>query len=244
MRDVPPQSGLIPAQQRRHALETTTRREGDSWDLNGNKKWILNATLADLNVIWARDEAHDQVNGLVVAKDTPGFTTEALPDKIALIMVQNALISLDDVEAAEEDRLQKAESLKDVAKVLKMTRAGIYWMAVGCARGAYEHALDYSKQREQFGRPIAGFQLVQDLLVRMLANVTSSTAMCVRLFQMQDAGVMRDKHASLAKTFCTMRMRATVGWARELLGGNGFLLEHNIGRFVADVEAIYSYEGT
>jgi len=225
-------------------LETTARREGDTWVLNGNKKWIGNATFADLNVIWARDEADDQVKGFVVAKDTPGFTTEALPDKIALRVVQNALIDLDDVEVAEDDRLQKAESFKDVAKVLKMTRAGVSWMAVGCARGAYEHALAYSKQREQFGRPIAGFQLVQDLLVRMLANVTSSTAICVRLSQLQDDGVMRDEHASLAKAFCTMRMRETVGWARELLGGNGILLEHNIGRFVADAEAIYSYEGT
>ena len=225
-------------------LVTTARREGDRWVLNGNKKWIGNATFADLNVIWARDEADDRVKGFVVAKDTPGFTTEALPDKIALRIVQNALITLDDVEVAEDDRLQKAESFKDVAKVLKMTRAGVSWMAVGCARGAYEHALAYSKEREQFGRPIAGFQLVQDLLVRMLANVTSSTAMCVRLSQLQDAGVMRDEHASLAKAFCTMRMRETVGWARELLGGNGILLEHNIGRFVADAEAIYSYEGT
>ena len=225
-------------------LETTARREGDRWLLHGNKKWIGNATFADLNIIWARDQADDRVKGFVVAKDTPGFTTEALPDKIALRVVQNALITLDGVEVAEDDRLQHAESFKDVAKVLKMTRAGVSWMAVGCARGAYEHALAYSKQREQFGRPIAGFQLVQDLLVRMLANVTSSTAMCVRLSQLQDAGVMRDEHASLAKAFCTMRMRETVGWARELLGGNGILLEHNIGRFVADAEAIYSYEGT
>ncbi len=117
-------------------------------------------------------------------------------------------------------------------------------MAVGCARGAYQHALAYAKQREQFGRPIAGFQLVQDLLVRMLANTTASAALCVRLSQMQDAGVAADEHASLAKAFCTVRMRETVGYARELMGGNGILLEHNVGRYVADAEAIYSYEGT
>jgi glutaryl-CoA dehydrogenase len=117
-------------------------------------------------------------------------------------------------------------------------------MATGCARGAYEHALRYTGQRQQFGRPIAGFQLVQDLLVRMLANVTASTGLCVRVSQLQDQGMLRDEHASLAKAFTTVRMRETVGWAREVLGGNGILLEHHVGRFVADAEAIYSYEGT
>jgi glutaryl-CoA dehydrogenase len=117
-------------------------------------------------------------------------------------------------------------------------------MAVGCGRGAYEHALAYAGQREQFGRPIAGFQLVQDLLVKMLANTTASATLCARLADMQAAGLAMDEHSALAKAFCTMRMRETVGWARELMGGNGILLEHNVGRFVADAEAIYSYEGT
>ena len=127
---------------------------------------------------------------------------------------------------------------------MKLTRAGVAWMAVGCARGAYRHALAYAGEREQFGRPIASFQLVQDLLVRMLANTTASATLCTRLSQLQDAGLAYDEHASLAKMFCTVRMRETVGYARELLGGNGILLEHNVGRFVADAEAIYSYEGT
>ncbi|MDQ1667188.1 MAG: glutaryl-CoA dehydrogenase, partial [Actinomycetota bacterium] len=116
--------------------------------------------------------------------------------------------------------------------------------ATGCARGAYEHALRYTLVREQFGRPIAGFQMVQDLLVKMLSNVTASTAMNVRASQLQVAGQLKDEHASLAKAFTTARMRETVGWAREVLGGNGILLEHHVGRFVADAEAIYSYEGT
>jgi glutaryl-CoA dehydrogenase len=125
-----------------------------------------------------------------------------------------------------------------------LTRAGVAWMAVGCARGAYENALAYAGRREQFGRPIAGFQLVQDLLVRMLANITASAALCARLSQLQDQGLARDEHSALAKAFCTVRMRETVGYARELMGGNGILLDHNVGRFVADAEAIYSYEGT
>ena len=128
--------------------------------------------------------------------------------------------------------------------MLRLTRAGVAWQATGCARGAYEHALAYAGQRQQFGRPIAGFQLVQDLLVRMLSNVTASACLCVRLSQLQDQGQAKDHHSAMAKAFCTVRMRETVGYARELLGGNGILLENQVGRFVADAEAIYSYEGT
>jgi glutaryl-CoA dehydrogenase len=225
-------------------LATTARRDGDAWVLAGHKKWIGNASFADLTVIWARDVDDGQVKGFVVEAGTPGFATENLQDKIALRVVQNALITLEDVRVPEANRLQAASSFRDTAEVLRMTRAGVAWMAVGCARGAYEHALAYACEREQFGRPIGGFQLVQDLLVRMLGNITASAALCARLSQLEAAGLARDEHASLAKAFCTVRMRETVGWARELLGGNGILLEHHVGRFVADAEAIYSYEGT
>jgi glutaryl-CoA dehydrogenase len=225
-------------------LTTTASRDGDSWVLRGQKNWIGNATFADLIVIWAKDTEDGQVKGFVVKQGTPGFSTQKLQDKIALRVVQNARITLDDVRVPETDRLQNARSFRDTAEVLRLTRAGVAWMAVGCGRGAYEHALAYAGQREQFGRPIAGFQLVQDLLVKMLANITASAALCARLADMQAAGLARDEHSALAKAFCTMRMRETVGWARELMGGNGILLEHNVGRFVADAEAIYSYEGT
>jgi glutaryl-CoA dehydrogenase len=225
-------------------LSTTARRDGDAWVLDGEKKWIGNASFADLVVIWARDTDDGQVKGFVVEKDTPGMTFELQRDKIALRVVQNATIRLDGVRVPEQNRLAEASSFRDTAKVLRLTRSGVAWMATGCARGAYEHALRYTGQRQQFGRPIAGFQLVQDLLVRMLANVTASTGLCVRVSQLQDQGLLRDEHASLAKAFTTVRMRETVGWAREVLGGNGILLEHHVGRFVADAEAIYSYEGT
>jgi glutaryl-CoA dehydrogenase len=225
-------------------LTTTARRDGDSWILNGQKKWIGNATFGDLTVVWAKDVDDGQVKGFVVANDTPGFSTTKLEDKIALRIVQNALITMTDVRVAETDRLQQANSFRDTAAVLRMTRAEVAWEAVGCARGAYDNALAYALAREQFGRPIAGFQLVQDLLVRMLGNITSSWALCARLSQLQDQGRADDRHSSLAKAWCTVRMRETVGYARELLGGNGILLEHNVGRFVADAEAIYSYEGT
>jgi glutaryl-CoA dehydrogenase len=225
-------------------LTTTARREGETWVLSGQKKWIGNATFSDVTVIWARDVADNQVKGFLVEKDTPGFRPEKIKDKIALRVVQNALITLEDCRVPEANRLQQAHSFKDVAAVLRMTRAGVAWEAVGCARGAYELALTYAQERQQFGRPIGRFQLVQDLLVRMLGNITASACMVMRLSQMQDAGIMSDEHASLAKAFCTVKMRETVGYARELLGGNGILLDHHVGRFVADAEAIYSYEGT
>src|SRR2546421_11386737 len=225
-------------------LTNTARREGESWVLNGQKKWIGNATFSDVTVIWARDVADNQGKGFLVEKGTPGFKPETLKDKIALRVVQNALITLEDCRVPESSRLQNANSFKDTAAVLRMTRAGVAWEAVGCARGAYEVALRYAQEREQFGRPIGRFQLVQDLLVRMLGNITASQCLVTRLSQMQDAGIMRDEHASLAKAYCTVKMRESVGYARELLGGNGILLDHQVGRFVADAEAIYSYEGT
>jgi len=225
-------------------LRTTARRDGDTWVLNGQKKWIGNGSFADLVIIWAQDEGTDRVLGFVVEKGTEGFSAVDLEGKIALRAVQNALITLEDVRVPEENRLQGANGFRDTATVLRMTRAGVAWSAVGCARGAYEHALRYATERTQFGKPIAGFQLVQDLLVRMLGNITASAALCARLSQLQDAGRMTDEQASLAKAFSTVRMRETVGWARELMGGNGILLEHNVGRYVADAEAIYSYEGT
>lgn len=225
-------------------LTTTCKREGDRWILNGQKKWIGNATFSDITIIWARDLDDNQVKGFIVKKENPGFKAEKMEDKMALRTVQNALITLTDCKVPEEDRLQNANSFKDTANVLRMTRAGVAWQAVGCGRGAYEVALKYTMERKQFGRPIAAFQLVQDLLVTMLGDLTAMQTLVYRLSQLQDSGTITDEHASLAKVFCTLRMRSIVDHARELFGGNGILLEYDIARFVADAEAIYSYEGT
>jgi alkylation response protein AidB-like acyl-CoA dehydrogenase len=226
-------------------LTTTAKREGDTWLLNGQKKWIGNSPWCDLTIIWARDLADNQVKGFIVEnKTTPGFTVEKIQNKIALRVVQNGLITLDNCRVPEENRLQADASFRDTAKVLRMTRAGVAWMSTGCGMGAFEHALTYAQTREQFGKPIASFQLVQDLLAKMIGNVTASQCMVVRLSQMQDEGRLKDYHASLAKAFCTVRTRETVAWARELLGGNGILLDHQVARFFADAEAMYSYEGT
>jgi glutaryl-CoA dehydrogenase len=225
-------------------LRTTARFADGAWILNGEKRWIGNATFADLIVVWARDVADNQVKGFVVPGDAAGFTATKIENKIALRIVQNADIVLTDVRVPEENRLQNANSFKDTAKVLRQTRSGVAWEAVGVMLAAYEIALSYAKDREQFGKPIGSFQLVQDLLVRMVGNLTGSLGMCVRLAQLQDAGQYRDEHSALAKAYCTTRMREVVGWARELLAGNGIVLDYNIGRFVADAEALYSYEGT
>jgi glutaryl-CoA dehydrogenase len=225
-------------------LRTTATFEDGAWTLNGEKRWIGNATFADLIVVWARDVADNQVKGFVVPGDAPGFTATKIENKIALRIVQNADIVLSGVRVPEEDRLQNADSFKDTAKVLRQTRSGVAWEAVGVMLAAYEIALEYATTREQFGRPIGSFQLVQDLLVRMVGNLTASLGMCVRLAQLQDAGRYRDEHSALAKAYCTTRMREVVGWARELLAGNGIVLDYDIGRFVADAEALYSYEGT
>jgi glutaryl-CoA dehydrogenase len=225
-------------------LTTTAKRNGDTWTLNGQKKWIGNATFADVLVIWARDVDDNEVKGFLLRKDTPGFEVKKMHDKMALRIVQNGLITLTDCKIQESDRLQHANSFKDTSEVLRMTRAGVAWQAVGCARGAYEHALDYTRKRKQFGRPIAAFQLIQNHLVEMLSNVTAMQTMVHRLSELQDQGLLKDEHASLAKVFCSLRTRDVVSKAREVMGGNGILLEYNVARFVADAEAIYSYEGT
>jgi glutaryl-CoA dehydrogenase len=229
-------------------LRTTARRDGDTWVLNGAKRWIGNGTFADLVVIWARDvtesETGGPVLGFVVERDTEGFTATKIEKKIALRIVQNADITLTDCRVPEANRLANANSFKDTSAVLRQTRGGVAWSAVGCQIGAYEAAVAYAATREQFGRPIGHFQLMQDLLSRMLGNITASLGMTVRVAQLQQAGVFRDEQAALAKSYCTSRLRETVAWARELLGGNGILLDYGVAKFFADAEALYSYEGT
>ncbi|MGF6482293.1 alkylation response protein AidB-like acyl-CoA dehydrogenase [Paraburkholderia sp. JPY419] len=226
-------------------LLTTAKREGDTWVLNGQKRWIGNAPWCDLSIIWARDVDDDQVKGFIVEnRTTPGFSVAKIERKVALRVVQNGVITMENCRVPEENRLQGGSTFRDTARVLRLTRQYVAWEAVGCSMGAYEHALKYAQTREQFGKPIASFQLVQDLLAKMLGNITASQCMVVRLAQLQDQGKLKDEHASLAKAFCTVRMRETVGWAREVLGGNGIVLDYSVARFMADSEALYSYEGT
>jgi glutaryl-CoA dehydrogenase len=225
-------------------LRTTARREGDRWILNGEKRWIGNATFADVVVVFAKDLADGQVKGFLVTTDTPGFRATKIEDKISLRSVQNADIVLTDVVVPESHRLPGIRSFRDVATVLRLTRCDVAWAAIGIAVGAYDAALTYAREREQFGKPIAAHQLVQDLLARCLGNITASIALCMQASALQDEGIQRDEHSALAKSFATSKMRETVGWAREILGGNGIVLDYGVAKFFADAEAIYSYEGT
>ncbi|WP_351237045.1 acyl-CoA dehydrogenase family protein [Streptomyces sp. NPDC002133] len=225
-------------------MRTTAKREGDTWTLNGAKKWIGNATFADYVVVFARDVDDNKVKAFVVEKGTPGFKPEKIEGKIALRIVQNAEITLTDVRVPEANRLQNIKGFRDIAEILRQTRSGVAWQALGVMIGAYELALDYAKQRIAFGRPIAKFQLVQDLLVKSLGNITASWGMLVQLARLQDQGIFRDEQSALAKEFVAARMRESVAWSREIFGGNGILLDYDIARFFADAEALYSYEGT
>jgi glutaryl-CoA dehydrogenase len=225
-------------------MRTTAKRDGDTWILNGAKKWIGNATFADYVIVWARDLDDNNVKGFVVEKGTPGFVAEKIEGKIAFRIVENAEITLTDVRVPESNRLQRINSFRDVAEILRATRGGVAWQALGVMIGAYELALAYSQERKQFGRPIARFQMVQDMLVKSLGNITASWGMLVQLARLQDAGIFQDEHSSLAKAFVTSRMREVVAWAREIFGGNGIVLGYDVARFFADAEAIYSFEGT
>ena len=226
-------------------LTTTAKREGDTWTINGQKKWIGNSTWCDISIIWARDVADNQVKAFIIEnKTTPGFKVEKIENKIGLKVVQNGVITMENCRVLEENRLQEDASFRDTARVLKMTRFMVGWEATGCAMGAYENALKYCQQRLQFGKPIGSFQLVQDLLAKMLANITASQCLVARMAQLQAEGKLTDAHAALAKAFTTAKCRETVAWARELLGGNGIAADYNVGRFFADAEALYSYEGT
>jgi glutaryl-CoA dehydrogenase len=230
-------------------LETTARRDGQEWVLDGAKRWIGNGTFADLVVVWARDvtpgsDTEGSVLGFVVEKGTPGFTATKMEGKLALRTVQNADLSFDAARVPEADRLQNARSFKDTNRVLRVTRGGVAWNAVGAMMGVYELARAYALERVQFGQPIASFQLIQDHLVTILGRLTASIAMAVRVAQLQDADHFRDDQAALAKRECTIALREAVARAREVLGGNGVLLENKVTRFFNDAEALYSYEGT
>jgi glutaryl-CoA dehydrogenase len=235
-----PLSGSDSAQ----GLRTVARRDGDNWVINGSKRWIGNGSISDITIVWAKDADDGQVKGFIVPTSTPGYSATRIENKQALRIVQNADIELENVIVPEANRLQGSTSFRDTAAVLRLTRAEVAWAAVGNSIGAYEAAVAYAGERIQFGKPIGGHQLVQELLAKSLGNITSSIGLVTRVSQMLDEGIQRDEHSALAKEFTTSRMRETVAWCRELLGGNGIVLEYGVMRFFADAEAIYSYEGT
>jgi len=235
-----PLSGSDTAQ----GLQTVARRDGDTWVINGAKRWIGNGSISDVTIIWARDEEDNQVKGFIVPTSTPGYSAKRIENKQALRIVQNADIVLKDVVVPEANRLQKSQSFRETAAVLRLTRAEVAWAAVGNSIGAYEAAVAYAKERVQFGKPIGSHQLVQELLAKSLGNITSSIGLVTRVSEMLDEGIQKDEHSALAKEYTTSRMRETVAWCRELFGGNGIVMDYGVIKFFADAEAIYSYEGT
>jgi glutaryl-CoA dehydrogenase len=226
------------------ALETTARRDGDTWTINGAKKWIGNGSIADVIVVWARDVADRQVKGFLVEQGTPGFLARKIEGKGSLRSVWQAEIELTNVQVDEVNRLPGANTFKDTGRVLAGTRNAVAWGALGHATAAYEIAAQYCGERTQFGKPLVSFQIVQDKLVKMLAEVCSMQLYCLRLGRLIEEGKLTDTIAAIAKMNNTRKARQVVAEARDLLGGNGILLDFHVIRHMADIEALHTYEGT
>jgi glutaryl-CoA dehydrogenase len=225
------------------ALETTARRDGEEYVIDGSKRWIGNASIADVIVVWARGE-NGRVQGFLIERGTPGYDAEVIEGKGSLRAIWQAQITLEEVRVPAENRLPRAESFKDTARVLAGTRSTCAWAALGHAVAAYETALTYAKRRHQFGRPLCSFQIVQDRLVRMLAEVTAMQLYCLQIGRLAQRGQLTDTVAGLAKLNNTRKAREVCAQARDMLGGNGLLLENHVIRHMADIEAIHTYEGT
>ena len=226
------------------SLETEARRDGDEYVINGAKRWIGNGTLADVVVLWARDAEDMQVKGFLVEKGTPGYDARAIQGKGSLRALWQADIDLTDIRVPAENKLPGANSFMDAAKVLKATRASCAWSALGHAVAGYDAALNYAMQRTQFGKPLARFQIVQEKLVRMLCEITTMQLYCARIGRLDESDAMSDTIAALGKLNNTVKAREVLAEARNLLGGNGILLDNHVIRHMADIEAIYTFEGT
>jgi glutaryl-CoA dehydrogenase len=231
------------------ALETSARRDGDHYVLNGAKRWIGNASIADVVVVWARDTDDGRVKAFVVEKQPDGrypdgYSTELITGKMGKRAVWQPDVLLRDVRVPADNKLAGAHSFRDATRVLTATRGGAAWESLGHAVAAYEIALDYATQRHQFGRPIASFQLVQHKLATMLAEITSMQLYCVRMAQLQEQGRFTGPMASLAKMNHAQKARQVCLDARDILGGNGLLIENHIARHLTDMEVVHTYEGT
>jgi glutaryl-CoA dehydrogenase len=226
------------------ALETRVRRDGDVYVIDGAKRWIGNGTIADVVVVWARSDEDGQVKGFLVETDSAGYEATVIAGKGAARSVWQADIRLDGIRVPAESRLPGAESFKDTGRVLTTTRSAVAWAALGHAVAAYDIALTYTKQRVQFGRPLCSFQIVQDRLVKMLAEVTAMQLYCLQLARLAEGGRLSDTIAGLAKMNNTRKARQVVADARDLLGGNGILLGNHVIRHQTDIEVLHTYEGT
>jgi glutaryl-CoA dehydrogenase len=232
-------------------METRARRVpgsaadgGDAWILNGAKRWIGNGTFCDYMLVWARDEADGAIRGFIVDAALPGVTRSRIENKIALRTVQNADIVFRDVQVAEADRFAGIGSFEDTNELLRGSRIMVAWQAVGQQLAAFDVARQHAVERQQFGRPLAKFQLIQQQLVTMLGNAVASMGMMVRIAQLQQEGTADMAQVALAKSYTSARMRETVAMGRSILGGNGIVTDYRMAKIFADAEAIYTYEGS
>ena len=227
-------------------VKARARKDGDGYILNGAKRWIGNASIADVLIIWARDETSGDFGGYVIEnpKDTEGVAIKDIWGKIGKRAVLNADIKLDEVYVPAENKLTHVNRFRDMARVLGLGRYGVAWEAAGVAAGAFELALKYSKEREQFGKPIAGFQLIQHKLVEMATEVTLMQTLCLQLSHLLNSGRISEGTLSMAKYNNARKARYVTQLARECLGGNGIVIDNHIARLMLDAEIIYTYEGT
>jgi glutaryl-CoA dehydrogenase len=231
------------------SLETTAVRTADGWTLRGTKKWIGNGASGGISFVWARvddpDAAeHGAVRCFLVEQTAPGYTGTVITGKVSLRGIHQAHIALDDVRLPADAVLPGTHSFKDASRVLFATRSGVAWSALGHATACYEAALAYAAERVQFGKPLAKFQMVQERLAQMLDELTAMQLYCRRLADLETSGGLRPTQASLAKFHNTRAARRIAATARDLLGGNGILLENGVMQHMADIEAIHTYEGT
>ncbi|SDG42823.1 acyl-CoA dehydrogenase family protein [Microbacterium sp. 77mftsu3.1] len=231
------------------SLETFARRDGDEWVLRGAKKWIGNGASGGITFVWARvddegDEHHGNVRCFLVEQDRPGYTGTVIGGKASLRGIHQAHIALDDVRVPTDAVLPGTRTFKDASTVLYATRSGVAWSALGHATACYEAALQYAQQRVQFGKPLARFQMVQERLAHMLEDLTAMQLYCRRLADLEASGGLRPTQASLAKFHNTRAARRVAATARDMLGGNGILLENGVMQHMSDIEAIHTYEGT
>ncbi|HEY3726515.1 MAG TPA: acyl-CoA dehydrogenase family protein [Solirubrobacteraceae bacterium] len=227
------------------SLETSAQRDGNEYVLNGAKRWIGNASFADVTVVWARDEREGEVGAYLVPKGTPGFDpSHVITGKMGKRAVWQAEISLNDVRVPAANRLEHADSFTDAVRVLSQTRGGAAWECTGHAMACVEAAMAYATERPQFGQPIAGFQLVQGKLATMVAETTAMQLICFRLAQLQQEDAMGGPMASLAKLHNVRKSKLVCSEARDILGGNGLLLDYHVARHLTDLEIVDTYEGT
>lgn len=226
------------------SMEATARREGDEWVLNGTKTWITEADVADIAVVWARDVEDGKIKGFIVEKGMKGFQQYALTKKGSMRAGGVGEIGLVNCRVPEENRLPEAKGLRAPLSCLDQARYGISWGAIGAAMDCYETALNYVKERKQFGAPLAAYQLVQEKLVKMLIAITKGQLLCWRLGRLMDEGKASVEQISLAKKNNVRVARFCARTAREMLGANGISLDYSPIRHMANIESVYTYEGT